>query len=678
MVLLVAVFFLMPLALAAQSSEETSPRAIVYGGDEAYPPFEYLDEKGKPTGFHIELMRAMAREMNWKVEFHLDDWNTIYSNFRNKGQYDVVDMYFNPKRTDIADFSDPVTIVYHQLVVRKDGPEMLQLDSLAEKAILVENGSILENYLEENFRNLNLVPVASEPTALQLLSEGKCDAALVNQYAYQLMRTQGEIKNLVATGSPMLPHELAFCVHEGDSALLAEINIGLNRLKASGEFNHIYSKWFGVPDPEGLTLKESMKFIFFSLLALFIAFVVGTVWIRSLRRIVAQQTHTLQKELDEKSQAMLKLQESQAMLKDAQLLARIGSWSYDLKTKMLNWQDDIAGVQCFEVDGNQSLRPHAYIRSIHPEDKARFVEIFENAKHGRVYKSFQFRVYTREKKMAYLNMSTQPLYDESQQLIKVVGVIQDVTDQKQVEKELKNKNQELEKTNEELDRFVYSLSHDIKAPIASVSGLISLMKLDVEDEKAQLYIPKIESSIDKLQHFISDILNYSRNIRLEVQASEVNLKELIQSTFELLNYIDGAEKIRFITQVDQKEEMYSDPYRLRVIFNNILSNAIKYSDPDKTNSYIKASASIQDNWIYITVEDNGIGIDKQHLQKLFNMYYRATAQSFGAGLGLYIVKEVIDKLGGTISLDSVQGEGTTIHIRVPNMKALEKPYSAAA
>jgi signal transduction histidine kinase/ABC-type amino acid transport substrate-binding protein len=658
------------------NQNQESPR-IIYGGDRNYPPFEFINEEGEPDGFHIDLLRAIARQRGWQVEFRLDDWVTIYESFTEDTVIDVADMFYNPGRRDEALFSDPLTIVYHEMVVRRGDPAM-SMDSLEGKTVIVEAGTMLEDYLRENFQSIDIITVASEPAALKLLANEKFDVALVSHYTFQLMKAQGQIDNLVRAGSPMLPRELSFAVHAKDSALLKEINQGIRSLKASGEFTKIYNKWFAVPNPQGLTLKESLKILFFTILALFIASVVAIVWIRSLRKAVAQKTQALQQELEDRKLANLQLKESQAMLKEAQLLARMGSWSFDPVTNELDWQDDIAGLRCFEVDATQSLRPYAYLSAIHPDDQVKFVEVFENAKKGRVYKSFQFRALNQQKEIMHLSMSTHPLYDEDERLVKVVGIIQDVTDRIVTEKELRFKNEELEKTNEELDRFVYSLSHDIKAPIASVSGLVTLMKLDVEDPKAKMYIPKIEDSIDKLQHFISDILNYSRNVRLEVQASKIDLEHLIRSTYELLHYIAGAEKIDFDLQVEQHEEFFSDPYRLRVIFNNILSNAIKYIDENKLRSYIKVRVFVDSEAAVMRFQDNGVGIGQQHLDKLFNMFYRATEASTGAGLGLYIVKEVIDKLHGSISLNSVPGEGTNIEIRIPNMKAREEALRSAA
>lgn len=233
---------------------------------------------------------------------------------------------------------------------------------------------------------------------------------------------------------------------------------------------------------------------------------------------------------------------------------------------------------------------------------------------------------------------------------------------------LQKQNAELMKINKELDTFVYSVSHNLKAPLMSVLGLLNLAKM--EDDRlgnsfAQ-YLQMMEKSIHKLDDTLKEIIDYSRNARKELTIEELDLKKVIQDNLEKMEYMPGSELISKEINLVQESPFFSDPFRLSIIFNNLISNAIKYSDPFKSNSFLRANVKIDREKAVIDFEDNGIGIDKEYVSRVFDMFFRATMQREGAGLGLYIVKETIDKLKGTIRIDSEIGKGTRFLIEIPN------------
>jgi signal transduction histidine kinase len=241
---------------------------------------------------------------------------------------------------------------------------------------------------------------------------------------------------------------------------------------------------------------------------------------------------------------------------------------------------------------------------------------------------------------------------------------------KKAEWTLRNQNEELVKINKELDSFVYSVSHNLRAPLMSVLGLINLVQIEnmKTDQSLNQYFAMMQHSIHKLDDTLKEILDYSRNARSELNIECVDFEKLVEDSFERLMYINGSSEINKNIHVEGNAKLYSDTYRLSVIINNLISNAIKYRDAVKESSMIDIQAVITDAYVQIVFRDNGIGISKEFIARIFDMFFRATERSEGAGLGLYIVKETIDKLHGTISVESTQGEGTTFMIKIPNMK----------
>jgi PAS domain S-box-containing protein len=244
------------------------------------------------------------------------------------------------------------------------------------------------------------------------------------------------------------------------------------------------------------------------------------------------------------------------------------------------------------------------------------------------------------------------------QTIGIYGVYVNITDRKRVEEELKIRNTEL-------DNFVYKVSHDLRAPLSSILGLVNLARLPGNTDNPMDYIDIIGDKVQHLDHFISDVLSHSKNLKMDVSTNKVDLRKIIDSTFNDLSYLDGAKEVIRNVRIEGID-LYSDPWRISEIFRNLISNSIKYRKLDDTIPEVSIKIHIDHLRADISFHDNGIGIDEKSLVKIFEMFYRATEQSDGSGIGLYIVKNAIDKLGGQIVVASRPLEGTRFNIVLPN------------
>jgi len=237
---------------------------------------------------------------------------------------------------------------------------------------------------------------------------------------------------------------------------------------------------------------------------------------------------------------------------------------------------------------------------------------------------------------------------------------------------LQTKFDELQKLNTELDRFVYSVSHDLRAPIASVLGLVYLGKRTQDVAEIQQYLDLQEKSLKKLDSFIADILSYSRNKRTEVQAQAVDFEQELADILAIHVQYEASLQIQTAIHVKQENTFFTDKQRLTIALNNLISNAFRYYNPYKQNPFINIVVEVSQKEAVLKIIDNGIGISKEHLPRIFEMFYRATNRTVGSGLGLYIVKEVIEKLNGTIGVVSEIGKGTTFTIEIPNLQEIKQ------
>jgi signal transduction histidine kinase len=240
-----------------------------------------------------------------------------------------------------------------------------------------------------------------------------------------------------------------------------------------------------------------------------------------------------------------------------------------------------------------------------------------------------------------------------------------ISDLKLVQRKLNQQFKELVQTHDELDRFVYSASHDLSAPLKSILGLITISRLEKDSSKHEEYINKIEASAVKLDSFIKEILDYSRNSRLENEIEMINVRELIHEVFENFKHIEHFHTID-ISIRDQVPQIKADRMRMKIILNNLLSNAIKYQ---RYNNGHKPAISIQSElnhrYVLMHVKDNGHGIREEYQSKIFKMFFRGTTESSGSGLGLYIAKEAVEKMEGKITVSSVHGHGSIFTVYIP-------------
>lgn len=234
------------------------------------------------------------------------------------------------------------------------------------------------------------------------------------------------------------------------------------------------------------------------------------------------------------------------------------------------------------------------------------------------------------------------------------------------EEELNRAMKELSDRNFELDQLVYKTSHDLRSPLSSILGLVNLAKMDTETVDKSEYINQIGFSIHRLDEFVKSMLNYAKASRVDVMLEPVDIQDLIDACLKDLAFLETFNKVKVSIDIKGDQTVKTDKLKLKIILSNIISNAFKYMDETKPESFLNIDVSTSEKEVLITIADNGIGIEEEHLPQIFDMFYRATELSQGSGLGMYIVKQSIDKLEGEITISSEFKKGTTFKITLPN------------
>ncbi len=308
----------------------------------------------------------------------------------------------------------------------------------------------------------------------------------------------------------------------------------------------------------------------------------------------------------------------------------------------------------------------------------------ENAK---AFAGKRFKSHLQLSNKTILETSYNPIYNDQGKVTGSALFVRDVTESRRTEDrlkamneelinqnlqlaaqedELKNTLHELSERNFELDQLMYKTSHDLRSPLTSIMGLLNLANLDTDPTNTRLYLDKIKDRINKLDDFINSMLNYARVNRVELEMIPIDLEEVTKNSIKELEYLENFNKVKIVLSVKTNNLFFkTDKLRINIIFSNIISNAYKYYNP-ASDSFLKIKIEVGTGETKIEFRDNGIGIKPEHINKIFNMFYRATDRSQGSGLGMYIVKQAVEKLNGTISLKSEYGVGTRIKIILPN------------
>ncbi|API86834.1 PAS domain-containing sensor histidine kinase [Francisella uliginis] len=271
------------------------------------------------------------------------------------------------------------------------------------------------------------------------------------------------------------------------------------------------------------------------------------------------------------------------------------------------------------------------------------------------------------------------LFDDQKNKIGLVGISVNITDRKELEKEIKYKNKELEKKDAIKTQFIENFSHDVKVPINALIGRIQLLKLIGQKEKNEKFI-KVATDTENSAMVLDTLFKQMQNIITHEQFDN----NIYSTTFNLFSLVDEEIKIAEASIQSNKKinihlsisenlsiDVYTDHYKLSQIIRNLLSNAIKYTDEGNIDIQTEIIEGNSKQVIFnFKVSDTGIGIHKAHQDNIFELFNRAGITSHnnnrhGLGIGLYIVKNNVSILGGSISFESYLGQGSKFFISIP-------------
>ncbi len=298
---------------------------IVVGGDFNYPPYEFVDHDGKPAGFNVELTRAIAEVMGFKVEISLGPWDGMRRALE-QGDVDILQgMAFSQERTNEVDFSTPHALLFQSIWIRRDDRRIKSIEDVRGKEVIVMKNSIMHDFMKGYDPKARLILTDTLAEALRLLNQGRGDCALVSRLTGMYLEKEMGLKRIVPVAEPIMTQAYGYAVKKGNAEVLARFNEGLAILKRSGQFQEIHNKWLGVMEQQPVSWGRVVRYV--TLVSLPLLLILGgtVVWSRTLQKRVAQRTEELAREVAEKQAALEKLRMHQDQLVQADKLASLGT-----------------------------------------------------------------------------------------------------------------------------------------------------------------------------------------------------------------------------------------------------------------------------------------------------------------------------------------------------------------
>jgi PAS domain S-box-containing protein len=775
------------LALGAPRAR-TQPRpavpvAVVYGGDATFAPYEYVDAQGVPRGFNVELIRALGREAGVGVDVRLQEWWSVLKDL-DAGRVDLVSLPLTEERARRYDLVAQTWTFQQEVVFADRAHAPRTIDDLAGVRVAVTPGTLTFTLLGEldPSRRPVMVPADNLTDALKAVRDGTVAGAAGNGLALRAAARDLGMEELAELPLRSVPYALATAKGRGPE--FSWVGEALNRLHQTGQFNHLVEQHFVIaPGPR--TWRDVAWPLGLGLAAVVAGGGATIVWNRVLRRQVQARTRELAQSLAEKERLAASLQQQERQLEEAQGIAHIGSWEWQVGADQVTCSPELYAI--LGVDPQVFARTRAaFIELVHPEDRAAMNEAVRQSLEAGLALDLDHRIRRPDGAVRHLHVRAQAIVDAAGQVVRLAGTAQDITDRKLGELAIEREREQLRsivshapvamaildrdlryvayserwlkywrlrgrpllgRRHEELfpslpaayhdalaqalagkvvtrredpfalgdgskvyirwtmhpwrrlgrrvdgvvvvaqnidvlvrareaaraasrlkSEFLANMSHEIRTPLNGLMGMTRLLIDTRLDRQQREYAEMIRDSGRALLDLINDILDFSKIEAGRLELEEIELDPVLAIEDAVAGFAERAASKGLELAVSAEPEvpraLRGDPGRIAQILNNLLANAIKFTD----HGEVTARVSVAEDWddevvVQFSVADTGIGIPAETLTRLFQPFSQGdsstTRRYGGTGLGLAISRRLAELMRGGIGVDTAPGGGST-------------------
>ena len=631
-------------------------KTIIAASSNNFPPVNLLDSDKNLTGFGRELAVAVVKAAGGEVShIHSRIWTNVLD-WLAEGTADFIhDTGYTPDRTGFLDFSEPILSMPEEIFVLKDRYDIQSIDSLSDRSVACVNKHITHLYLMK-IPEINCLVVKTPLDGLQALLSGEVDAFIYpRQIVLYLAHKIDAADRIKVVGAPLRTLTWHMVVKKGNTDMLVFLNRGITRVKATGEYDRIYDKWFGNIVFKGFSLAEVLYIIYVGgglLLAIALGF---TLWTWTLHRKVNQRTAQLQK--------------SEQRFKDFAEVATDWFWETDEKHHFSYFSDrlsEFVGIEPARLIGTNRLE-------IGPDetDDENWKNHVADSKAHRPFRNFRQRVDAVDGGFRNLRINGKAVFDAAGIFRGYIGASADITDEVAAEEQLRQAQKM-----QAVGQLTGGVAHDFNNLLLVIAGNIELLKTtDDSGPKMEMYLDKVLGAVERGASLTQKLLAFSRQQALSPKATDVNgliggmedmLRRTLGEAIELKTILAADLRIAMIDSNQLEHALLNLALNARDAMRDggalMFETANVFLDEDYADQHEEVKAG---DYVQVAVTDTGEGMMPEVLEHVFEPFFTTKEVGKGSGLGLSMVFGFVKQSGGHISIYSEVGHGTTVKVYLP-------------
>ncbi len=646
-------------------------RVLRVRGDHAYPPYEYLNEAGEPTGFNVDLFRAVAEAVGLRYELRLGPWANVRAELE-EGRIDMLlGMYRSPARDEGVDFSTPHTVLSHAIFVRR-GADVHGVEDLAGRSVIVQAGDVAHDLLRDREIAEQIVPVESPEDALRLLASGKHDCAVMARLHGTYLAHELNLGGIRTVGDPIAHSEYCFAVREGDAVLKARLDEGLRIIVANGRYQEVYDAWFSVHQRRAVWPVVG-RYLLMILAPVGAVLVLIVLWNWTLKRQVRAKTGELARELAERMQAEAALRQARDF--SATILSTVDALVIVLDAEgrvvSFNRACEIGTGYAFE-----EVRDRVFWEMLVPPEEVggvrrmfeRLLQVGGPRRHANHWQARDGR-----KRMIEWSNTVLHNVDGAVEYVMCAGI--DVTERRAAEDEAKRLGHRLHAAQklEAVGQLAGGVAHDFNNLLTVIMGNLDLLSESLPERgETRTLLQGISDAATQAAGVTRALLTFSHRLPTEKQA--IDLRETVEDALKLVQRLLPA-AIELETRIADGEEVpvNGDVTQIQQVVLNLVINArdampgggVLRVALERVAGDTGGDGSDKRDVAVLTVADTGGGIPPEVQERIFEPFYTTKERGRGTGLGLAITHGVVRDHGGTIRVRSEVGRGAEFVITLP-------------